>query len=259
MLVLEIAAFLLLAVVVKIMLLPKFKGWFGEKIVSGQLRKLDPRQYRVLNDVYLPLQDGTTTQIDHIVVSPFGVFVVETKTYRGWIFGDASAKVWTQSLPGRKGRSNKHTFQNPLRQNYSHICAIEACVGIPKDLMRSVVAFSGEATFKTDRPEGVCYFAGTVKYIRSFSIPIIKDEQVNEIVNALQEWQASLSRDQIAHHVDNLHKRHTGVSRTNAAPRCPRCGAPMTLRTRKSDGQQFYGCTSYPKCKGITNIANIVG
>src|SRR6476660_3920949 len=66
-----------------------FKGWFGEMmVVRAGLRKLDPSRYRHFNDLYLPHPDGHgTTQIDHVVVSPFGIFVIETKNFRGWIFG----------------------------------------------------------------------------------------------------------------------------------------------------------------------------
>ena len=247
-------AFVVLMAVVKVMAHPKFKGWFGERMVAGALRKLDPRQYRVLNDIYLPLPDGTTTQIDHIVVSRYGVFVIETKTYKGWIFGDANSKVWTQSFPSRRRGGNKFTFQNPIRQNYSHLCAIEGCTGVPKDVMRPVIAFSGEATFKMERPDGVCYFGGVVKYIQSFTTPIIQDGQVDEIVDAILGWQSTLTKKQVASHVKNLKARHDGVGASDPAPCCPRCGAPMVLRTRKSDGKSFYGCSGYPKCKGIVNV-----
>ncbi len=247
-------AFVVLMAVVKVMAHPKFKGWFGERMVAGALRKLDPRQYRVLNDIYLPKPDGTTTQIDHIVVSRYGVFVIETKTYKGWIFGDANSKVWTQSFRGKGRKASKFTFQNPIHQNYEHLCALENCTGIPKDVMKPVIAFSGEATFKTERPDGVCYFGGVVKYIKSFTTSIIRDDQVDEIVSSILDWQATLTKGQIAAHVDNLKKRHEGVSASDPAPKCPYCGAPMVRRVRKADGKPFYGCSKYPACKGIANI-----
>ena len=79
---------------------PRLRGAFGETLLAAVLRrKLDASIYHVLNDVYLPLDDGSTTQIDHVVVSPFGVFVIETKTYKGWIFGNPRDAQWTQVLP----------------------------------------------------------------------------------------------------------------------------------------------------------------
>ena len=92
------------------MLRPRVRGAFGETLLAGVLRRrLDASIYHVLNDIYLPLDDGSTTQIDHVVVSPFGVFVIETKTYKGWIFGNPRDAQWTQVLhngsQGARGES----------------------------------------------------------------------------------------------------------------------------------------------------------
>ena len=251
----ELIALAVVGVAWKFMVSPRTKGKAGEWLMIYLLRKLDRRQYRVLNDIYLPKPDGTTSQIDHIVVSRFGVFVIETKTKEGWIFCDANSKVWTQSICKKGFRTPiKNTFQNPIHQNYSHLCAIENCTGVPKSVMHPVIAFSGEGTFKTPRPEGVCYFGGVVGYIKSFTTPIIKEEQVDEIVSAIRDWQATLTRTQVASHVKNLKRRHEGVSASDPAPKCPYCGAPMVRRVRKADGKPFYGCPKYPACKGIANI-----
>ena len=74
----------------------KFKGWLGEKI-TGTINwaLLNGKIYRQLNDVTLGLQDGTTTQIDHLVISVYGVFVIETKNMSGWIYGDSKDAKWT--------------------------------------------------------------------------------------------------------------------------------------------------------------------
>ena len=65
-----------------------FKGWFGEASANSYFnRKLDRRAYHLLHDVTLPMEGGGTTQIDHIIVSAFGLFVIETKNMKGWIFG----------------------------------------------------------------------------------------------------------------------------------------------------------------------------
>jgi ssDNA-binding Zn-finger/Zn-ribbon topoisomerase 1 len=78
---------------------------------------------------------------------------------------------------------------------------------------------------------------------------------VDEIASAILEWQDTLTKSQKANHVSNLKRRHEGLLRvTDSSPRCPFCGAPMVMRTRKSDGGHFYGCSTYPKCTGIVNI-----
>ena len=102
-------------------------GKAGERRVSHKLNWL-PKEYIVLNDIMLPSNYGTT-QIDHIVVSPYGIFVIETKNYKGWIFGNEDSEEWTQSLIGRKKMlgwsSEQHRFRNPIRQNYAHIKAVQ--------------------------------------------------------------------------------------------------------------------------------------
>ena len=228
---------------------PKRKGARGEKLVAGRLRKGLPEEYLILNDIYLPLPDGTTTQIDHVIVSQYGVFVVETKTYSGWIFGDEKSKEWTQSIYRKKSR-----FQNPMRQNYKHICALADNLGIDKSYFIGVVAFTGNCTFKTDMPDGVVYSRRAADYIRSHNKPTIKASQVGELANAIAEWQGTVGEERKSCHVANLKKRHSAV-REGDAPACPYCGGRMVLRTRKKDGAKFYGCESYPACRGIVNIA----
>lgn len=181
----------------------KGKGAIGERVVYKRLRDGLGPEYEILNDIYLPTSDGVTTQIDHIAISRYGIFVVETKNYSGWIFGDAKAAKWTKSDYGKKSQ-----FQNPMRQNYRHICALSESLGIAKEYFIGVVAFCGTGEFKTDMPEGVVYSKSAAKYIKSYTTQIIKDEQVHEITEAILEWQATLSKQQIASHVQNLKARH---------------------------------------------------
>lgn len=241
-----------LLVVLRIFLLwwnsPKQKGKRGERLVARRLQRGLPAEYRILNDIYLPLPDGTTTQVDHIVVSQYGIFVVETKTYSGWIFGDEKSKAWTQSIYRKKSR-----FQNPMRQNYKHICALADNLGLDKSYFIGVVAFTGDCTFKTEMPDGVVYSRRLVAYIRSHDMPKIEAQQLDGLVSAIEERQGTLSEKQIDSHVANLQKRHSAV-RENDAPLCPYCGGEMMLRKRRSDGKLFYGCKSYPKCRGIVDV-----
>ena len=93
------------------------KGDVGEQIVKvAVLNKLDAAQYRHFSNLIIPAPNGTT-QIDNIVVSPFGVFVIEAKYFQGWIFGGAKQEKWTHTL----SRFEKYAFPNPIRQNYGHI------------------------------------------------------------------------------------------------------------------------------------------
>ena len=185
---------------------PRVRGALGEKLLAAILRKgLDASLYRMLNDVYLPLSDGTTTQIDHVVVSTFGVFVIETKTYKGWIFGRASDVTWTQ---GQYGQNS--TFPNPLIQNKLHVRRVVELLGLRQSAVRSVVAFSGEATFKTELPDEVMHFAHVAGYIRSFTAETIPLDAVDGIAAEIMRLHASIPPDVRKAHVRNLRKRKHG-------------------------------------------------
>ena len=91
------------------------KGRRGEAAVAGKLRSIcRSKGFALLNNVYLPLYD-TTTQLDHIVVGPFGILVVETKADQGEIYGSPKDENWVQVIGDAR---NKH--YNPLKQNKTH-------------------------------------------------------------------------------------------------------------------------------------------
>ena len=116
---------LILLVLLAVSRSPGFIGRVGEREVRSEIdSRLDNRTYHSFHDVILPSPDGTT-QIDHVLISRYGVFVIETKNMKGWIFGDERERVWTQILFRRR-----HTFFNPLRQNYKHLKAVESALGL---------------------------------------------------------------------------------------------------------------------------------
>src|SRR5262249_41596262 len=120
-----LAIVIFLAVLLLVWKRPYRIGKRGENFVSRKLSRLDPRRYTTLDDLMLPSNGRTAnTQIDHVVVSDFGIFCIETKSYRGWIFGNAQQEYWTQVIYRYRKK-----FYNPLRQNYAHIKAVEALLG----------------------------------------------------------------------------------------------------------------------------------
>src|SRR5690606_32555919 len=98
---------------------PIIKGHLGEKSTANILARLDRSKYSVINNLVLQTR-GRTSQIDHVVVSDFGIFVIETKNYKGWIFGGDEAEYWTQVL-----YKYKQQFYNPIRQNRGHVLALK--------------------------------------------------------------------------------------------------------------------------------------
>ena len=107
-------AILAIKILIKI-IKPKIKGFLGENKVALLLSTLSKKRYKVINNILLN-STQSFTQIDHIVVSRYGIFIIETKNYTGWIFGSENSERWLQTIYG-----NRHYFMNPIRQNYAHV------------------------------------------------------------------------------------------------------------------------------------------
>jgi len=173
---------------------PKFKGWIGEKLVNfAALKKLDKQQYKIMHDLYIPHHDGHgTAQIDHLVVSQFGVFVIETKNYQHWIFGSETQNKWTQKI-----YKQSNQFQNPINQNKSHIKSLSQFLKVDPYYFHNLVFFVGECTFKTDMPDYVRN-KDFRKYIESFQTPIMDQEQIDFVYNTLTQHDQGLNRKKVA-------------------------------------------------------------
>jgi hypothetical protein len=159
--------------------------------------------YHLLNNITLPFDDSTT-QIDHILVSKYGIFVIESKHYSGWIFANASWPTWTQVIYRRK-----HKFQNLLRQNYKHIKAIQKVLDfIPSEHIRSLVAFTGNAVFKTERPAGVLDVAGLVQHIGQFTAEVLTENRLQFCVGRLECHRKIISGQTDVEHQEYLNRKH---------------------------------------------------
>jgi hypothetical protein len=226
-----------------------FKGLIGEFQVNLLLKLFLPKnKYHLIKNATLPTEDGTT-QIDHILISKFGIFVIETKNMKGWIFGSEHQKEWTQKI---YKHSNK--FQNPLRQNYKHLKTLESYLNINQTALFSIIVFIGDSTFKTDMPANVTYAGGCIRYIKSKSIELFTDAQVEEIIstieNARLERNFKTNREHIAH-VKQI------VAAKSDEKICPKCGSVMMVREAKQGqymGNKFWGCSAFPKCRTTIQI-----
>lgn len=216
-----------------------FKGWFGEKATQlGMWATLNSKDYKRFHNVIFPTINGTT-QVDHILLSIYGIFVIETKNINGWIFGNQKLKQWTQSLYGKK-----YKFQNPLHQNYRHTKAIAQFLNTDHDNVHSVVFFIGEnVKLKTELPPNVLTH-GLSSYIKSFQRVIFSESEVLAFTNHV----ANLAEGQTSgcEHVANLKNRYSSDTA------CPKCGKALIRRTAQkgfNKGNQFLGCSGFPNCR----------
>ncbi|MEK4826909.1 nuclease-related domain-containing protein [Niallia sp. FSL W8-0951] len=120
------------------------KGELGEYKIDIQLSQL-PKDYMYLNDLFIKNPKSSTgySQIDHVIITPYGLFVIETKNYQGTIYGGKDRKTWLIN--------GKFKMMNPLMQNYGHIQALKSFIEAKyHPYFISVVSFTKRCTFKIE-------------------------------------------------------------------------------------------------------------
>lgn len=222
-----------------------FRGMVGEWRVNSMLKsRLNSRDYRLIEDVTLPTLDGGTTQVDHIVISRYGVFVIETKNMSGWIFGGERQARWTQVIFNWRSQ-----FQNPLRQNYRHVKTIQDLLGLQTYQLHNLVVFVGSSEPRTEMPYNVVWGSRSlIDVIKSEHRIVFEDRELDKLANRLQGTRLKPGGKTRRQHVRHLKNRGSGAQ--HAVVRCPRCGANMVERVNRKSGELFLGCSKYPRCKG---------
>jgi len=174
----------------------------GEAAVRRLLSThFESASYHLLNNVTLPVDDGTT-QIDHILVSRFGVFVIETKHYKGWLFANSGPK-WTQVLFGKH-----YKFQNPILQNTKHVRAVSKLLDfVEPSAVRSLVVFTGDGVFKSQRPDGVLALSEVTPFFANFNEEVLSENRVQFCVGRLECTRRRLSRQTDIEHVEYLTRK----------------------------------------------------
>jgi len=177
------------------------KGQDGEIRVALDITTLDRSTYHAVHNVTVQVSDGTT-QIDHVVVSKYGIFVVETKNYTGWIFGKERERNWNRNSNGRSD-----SFQNPIRQNHRHIAALSELLGVEQHLFHSVIAFCGQSEFKTPMPAHVLD-GGYADYIRGKKIQLFSEAEAVALAEKLKAAMLERGEETDRKHVEYLQQRH---------------------------------------------------
>ena len=260
-------------------------GREGERRVARQLARLPRRFYTVISDVLLPSgPTGATTQIDHIVVSTRGVFVIETKRLSGAIRGSEHAQNWTQTTP----HGEERTFYNPLLQNEGHIRALRKLMPeLDPGLFVSMVVFTDartldisvddfveERTLLPDKRVSRTLIPALARrhWWQCGSRPVLDDSKIITglfgLLPEIKRRKPLIDRDEVEMIVDDIVRcndrsrrsrhEHTEyvkkvgreVARDISRGICPRCGG--RLEKRKGAYGRFLGCENYPTCRFTT-------
>ena len=206
------------------------KGEEGENLVASILDK-DTKYHRLINNLVLLGDNGVSHQIDHILIRPNGIFVIETKNYYGLIEGKEEDSFWTRSYFA-KGKVKKATFHNPLKQNQSHIRAIKKIIGKDYPIYCFVVFVQNNS--ESLALFGACDARNIIQRINLLtSDKSLSKGEIDMIADSLLSKEAYLNTDD---HVSNI--KNAEKSRRDAQKEmrlaiekkiCPKCGRPLVL------------------------------
>ena len=188
--------------------------------------------------------ENGTHQIDHLVISKYGIFVIEMKNYSGLIIGDEYKSNWTQYL-GKK----KSDFKNPIHQNYGHTKALEKILNMDNKIFIPIVCFSDQAKLKTNTKSVVIQLEKLIKTIKKFYL-IQLDMDIKEIANQIQSLNIT-NKHERKKHIKNIKIKIKEENTKVDNMICPKCGNKLVLRNSKHG--TFIGCSNFPKCKYTNN------
>lgn len=216
----------------------KFIGMAGEFWVKRELKKLS-KEYLVINDVMVKTKDNSTHQIDHIVISKYGIFVIETKQYNGYIKGNDYDKRWMI----KSGKRNFYV-NNPLHQNYGHVKSLEEILNLPEEKFISLVCISSRARVSV-KSNNVVRIYELIDKIYSYQEVIINnEEEIYESINKLNIVDKTERKE---------HVRNAKAIKSNKDElfknKCPKCCEELVIRNGKHG--TFMGCSNFPKCRYI--------
>lgn len=251
-------------------------GKYGEYLTYKYLKKYEKNGARFLFNVYIPKGNEETTEIDVLMICSNGIFVFESKNYSGWIWGDESQKNWYQTLPKGIGRSHKECFYNPIMQNRAHIKHLKTLLS--KNInMFPIIVFSDRCTLKN-----IQLSSSDIKVINRYEVKstvadicskshgnLLTPHDIDEVYNKLypctqvdntvKEKHISDIRNEFVNKIDPkaINNPIIVLNTENEELICPKCGGRLILRTAAKGanaGNQFYGCSNFPKCRYIKNI-----
>lgn len=223
-------------------------GEYGERRVSSFMEDLPKNDYWVFND--LLIRTGNyTTQIDHIIISRYGVFVIETKNVHGKVYGNEKSEFWKQYLPDegykRYGSAQEHQLRNPIWQNEGHIKSLRRLVFDNDIPIYGIVVFPNETQVNVTSEQPVLKMIDIVPYIKGYRDTILSSAQMASYRKRLLEVITRTTSDRKIH-LDNVVRNQERRNVAVANGKCPRCGGSLVPREGKYG--RFYGCSNYPKC-----------
>lgn len=212
---------------------------YGEAEVERILGRLG-RRYKVINDVMLKTKNGTS-QIDHLVVSRKGIYVIETKALNGVLYGSEYERNWTQVRRGEKVQ-----IHNPIKQNEGHIRALEYMFSNNKlDYYEDinyigVLAFADFTKLNLDVANYyIVRFSSLLKYIKRYKRANLSSKQVRVINKMIKDNNINSSK-QRERHIQRIQENKRNYDEKISKKICPVCS--NKLKKKRIKGRKFLVC-----------------
>lgn len=156
------------------------KTFTGLQPTAALLAKLDPSKYKVLDNLILN-HNGEALQMEYVLVSNYGVFVIETRSYRGWVMGEEEEEFWTQLI-----YSKREKIENTVLLTKKHIQALQSLLTTLGEINYiPIVVFTPEAELKINTKSEVIFRTDLLKTIKKYNQPTLTDQQKEAVHNTL--------------------------------------------------------------------------
>lgn len=257
-------------------------GIYGENQILFELKNSHIPMI-VLHDLFLEHEE-LSAQIDYLIITRKHIFVVESKNIIGNIEINSSGDFIRTIQWGKKFQ--KEGLYSPITQNKRHLELIRAIRRDEKsnfvaralfdrsfdETYRSIVVLANPKTYLNARfarkeiKQQVIRADQLSEYIRKTdaedSSGVISEQVMMELAKFFLDRHKENPRDyterfQCILKQPEAEEENREKAKQEEQIRCPRCGAPMVKRTAKKGenaGQEFYGCSRFPQCRGIINI-----
>ncbi len=213
-------------------------GKHGEELIESIIQRDNIQaecHIKTLRNIYF-FNGKYSTEIDVVAVTEKGIFVIESKNYGGWIFGDENGQKWMQTFPN----GSKHQFYNPIKQNEAHRRRIYEFLHIEPSKVFSYIVFASRSEFKQ--------IPGDSSQVRILKCNVLESTLKNDLhhlptafskeeVDTIY-WKlfplTQRSEEEKQNHVEFVRKFTEGKE-------CPVCGSALELVEYK-DGIGKYKC-----------------
>lgn len=204
------------------------RGKKGEDKVKKLLREKIKVYHKVINDLtFINEKSEMSHQIDHLLIHPYGVFVIETKNYYGVIHSDTHDSFWLKEVKGKVER-----IGDPLKQNKSHVRMVKKYLANDIDVIPVVVFIKNNAPYMGDG--NVINYKDLLLFISSYPYRREMDKkEIDYIYKTLKENSSKITKTEHLQNIEYLKQirkeNQAEISDALESRICPRCGGSIIV------------------------------